>query len=211
MAGGSLSENVLGPPSMNEATRERLFGWQQGFDHPVVLWISVTLAGVLLLVPLLLLWLGRGERVDAKMGRELWLRYITWLVLIPLMVGPLWLGAFWTIAAVTLLSIGCYLEFARNTPIRSEWPLHLIAIAGICVINFAALDHWWELFSGAFPVTVCLLAIVALLPDRPEGFLQRVALAVFAFAFFGAGLGHLSYLANDPGFRPMLLLVLLKP
>ena len=194
---------------MSDATRERLFGWQHGLEHPVVLWVTAALAVVLLLLPILLWRLSRAKRVDDKMRRELWQRYITWLVLIPLMIGPLLLGAFWTVLAVTLLSIGCYLEFARNTPIKSQWPLHAVAIAGICVVNFAALDHWWELFTAALPVTICLLAIVALLPDRPGGYLQRVALAAFAFALFGAGLAHLSYLANDPGFRPILLLLLL--
>ena len=194
---------------MSDTTRERLFGWWQGLDHPVVLWVTVALAAVLCVLPIFLWGLSRGNRIDDKMRRELWQRYITWLVLIPLMVGPLLLGAFWTMLAVTLLSIGCYLEFARNTPIKAQWPLHAVAISGICVVNLAALDHWWELFTAAFPVTVCLLAIVALLPDRPNGYLQRVALAAFAFALFGAGLAHLSYLANDPDFRPLLLLLLL--
>ena len=196
--------------NMNEATRERLFGWRHAVDHPVTLWITLALAVVLLVVPAVVLWLSRSRRIDEMMRRELWLRYFTWLVLIPLMIGPPLAGAFWTVLTVTALGIGCYVEFARNTPLSKQLPLNAVAILGIIAINFGALDHWWELFTAAFPVTICLVAIVALLPDKPEGYLQRVALAALAFALFGAGLGHLSYLANDAGYRPVLILLLLS-
>lgn len=194
---------------MSEATRERLFGFQHAFDHPVTLWITVSLAAVLTITPLLILLLMSLGKVDDKMRRELWKRYITWLVLIPLMVGPVLLGAFWTIAAVTLLSLGCYFEFARRTPLAGQRALNLVALLGILAISFGALDHWWEFFSAAIPLTICAIAAVAILPDRPEGYLQRVALAALGFALFGAAVGHLSYMANDAGYRPLLLLILL--
>jgi phosphatidate cytidylyltransferase len=48
------------------------------------------------------------------------------------------------------------------------------------------------------------------LPDSPKGYLQRVSLASVAFLLFGSGLGHLGYIANDPGYRAILLLVLVS-
>ena len=76
---------------MSQATRERLFGWSHAFDHPVTLWITLALAAVLVITPVIVLWLVQSHRIDDKMRRELWLRYFTWLVLVPLMeVAPRW-------------------------------------------------------------------------------------------------------------------------
>jgi phosphatidate cytidylyltransferase len=37
---------------------------------------------------------------------------------------------------------------------------------------------------------------------------QRVGLAVLGYMLFGAGLAHLGYMANDPNYRPIVLLLL---
>ena len=60
-----------------------------------------------------------------------------------------------------------------------------------------------------FPLTVVALAAASIPLDRPGGYIQRTGLAVFAFTLFGAGLAHLGYLANDGGYRPLVLLLLL--
>ena len=38
---------------------------------------------------------------------------------------------------------------------------------------------------------------------------ERVALGVFGFMFFGYGLGYLSYMTNDPNYRPIMLMIFL--
>ena len=48
-----------------------------------------------------------GGRVDATLRRELWDRYRSWLIFIPLMFGPVLLGAAATIAAVGAVSLLC--------------------------------------------------------------------------------------------------------
>ena len=88
---------------MNQATRERLFGLTHALAHPVTLWITLGVAAVLLLVPVVILALDRGGRLGEKMRAELWARFLTWLVLIPAMLVPVLLGAAWTVGAVTVL------------------------------------------------------------------------------------------------------------
>jgi phosphatidate cytidylyltransferase len=60
------------------------------------------------------------------------------------------------------------------------------------------------------PLTICLTIAAALIPDEPKGYIQRVALGIFAYMLIGVGLGHLGYFANDSNFRPMILLILLS-
>jgi phosphatidate cytidylyltransferase len=81
-------------------------------------------------------------------------------------------------------------------------------VAGILLINFAALDDWYNFFMALFPLTVVGLAVISLPRDRPAGYIERTGLAVFAFTLFGAGLAHLGFMGNDPNYRPLVLLLL---
>jgi phosphatidate cytidylyltransferase len=56
--------------------------------------------------------------------------------------------------------------------------------------------------------TVGVIVVGTIPRDRPAGYVQRVALGVFAYMLFGAGLAHLSFMANEPGYRPILLMLL---
>jgi phosphatidate cytidylyltransferase len=193
---------------MTEEVRQRLFGWQHAWDDPFTRWASIVLIGVAVASPLVILALGAAGRLSAKSFQELLARCITWAVLVPLLLAPILAGAAWTILGVGLLSLLCYLEFARNTPLAREWSIHAAAIAGIAAVTFGALDHWWEFFSGAFPLTVVVIAAISIFRDQPHGYLQRIALGTLGFGLFGMGLGHLSYIANDDDYRPILILIL---
>lgn len=191
---------------MTEQTRDRLFGWNHAFDHPVTVGIVVGVSIVLVLTPALLAVFAR--RLAGPTRAELWKRTLSWCVLAPLMAGPVLLGAAWTIAAVGILSLLCYREFSRATGLFRERDVNFVAVAGVLAITFATADHWYDLFVALFPLTVVLIAAVAIVADRPRGYIQRTALAVFGFAFFGSCLAHLGYFANDAGYRPIVLLIL---
>ena len=194
---------------MNEATRQRLFGYDQAFASPVTAWICIILAGLLVATPVLIALVRATGRTGDRLHAELVRRYLSWLVLVPLLVAPVLLGAAWTIAGVAILSILCYREFAAATGLAQQKLLHATVYFGIAVVNLAVIDHWYGFFVALFPLTLCVLAAVALLADEPRGYLQRVALAVLAFMLFGCGLSHLGYMANDADYRPIVILTLL--
>jgi len=54
-----------------------------------------------------------------------------------------------------------------------------------------------------------LLVIIALLADQPKGYIQRVALGIFAFSLFGVCLGHYGYFANGQAGQAFLVAILL--
>lgn len=187
----------------------RFSTWHSAFDHPVTLWATIVITAVLLMTPVAIRLLTAAGRIDAKLHRELWSRYYSWLVLVPLLVGPVLLGSGWVIVAVLLLSLACYREFARATGLFRERSISAIVALGILLLAFASFDVWYEFFVALFPLVVALIAMVGILPDRPKGYVQRVALGVFAFTLFGVAMGHLGYLANDRNHRPILVLILL--
>ena len=66
------------------------------------------------------------------------------------------------------------------------------------------------MFVAVTPLTVGAIAMVAILRDQPRGYIQRVALGAFGLILCGTCPGHLGYLANDRGYRPILMLIFLS-
>jgi phosphatidate cytidylyltransferase len=195
---------------MNPATADRLFGAHNAFAHPVTIGVTLALAVILLLVPAIILLLARAGKIDARMRGELFSRYYSWLVMIPLLVIPVLLGAFWTIVGSGLLSVFCYREFARATGLFREKLLSLLIVVGIAITTFFVLDNAYGIFMALTPFSFATLTAAAILADQPKGYIQRVALSILGFALFGTCMGHLGYFANDANYRPMIILVLLS-
>jgi len=178
------------------------------FSHPATVGITVFLAAMLAVAPVIFEILQRMGRLTPALRKELYARYFSWLVLVPLMAGPILLGRGWTIAALGVLSVLAYREFARATGLFRHRALSATVVLGIALMIFAIADHWYGFFVALPSLTVSALVIVAMLADQPKGYLQRVALAILAFALFGVCLGHIGYFANDKNYRPILLLIL---
>ncbi|HKS17311.1 MAG TPA: phosphatidate cytidylyltransferase [Planctomycetota bacterium] len=193
---------------MNPQTIDRLFGWRHAFDHPVTVGIVIGLGAILVLSFIVIGVLRASPRFTQKLKKELLDRYRAWVLIVPLAVIPILLGAAWTIAGVTLLGLLCFGEFARSTGLFRDRLTTAVAVLGILLLNFAVLDHWYHFFVALFPLVMALLAAAAILRDEPKGYLQRVALGVFGFALMGGSMAHLGYMANDRDYRPILLLVI---
>jgi phosphatidate cytidylyltransferase len=184
-------------------------GWDIAFGHPVTRGLVGATIGILLLAAAVIGALSATGRASPALRRELWLRLGSWAVLLPLIMAPILAGRVFTIAAVTLLGLACLREYDRATGLFREYLLVGVVALGILAANFAALDHWYGFFVALWPLTVTIIAVASIPLDRPAGYIQRTALAIFAYMLFGAGLAHLGYMANDPNYRPLLLLLVL--
>ena len=194
---------------MDPISRERLWGFNHALDAPFVRWFLVGVLLLLAAVLVLLCSLQFAGKLEVERRRELWARYRSWLVFAPLMIGPILLGAAWTIGAIAVMSLVCYREFARGTGMFRQPAVSSLVVLGILGVTFAVADHWYGLFVAIPPLFIAILAAVALAPDQPKGYIQRVALAVLAFLLFGVCFGHLAYFANDANFRSILLWLIL--
>lgn len=193
---------------MNDPTRERLFGWRHALDHPATVWLLVSVVAVLVFATTLVAVLDRLGKLTPELRRELRLRLWSWCLLVPALVLPVLLGAFWAMLGVTVLGLLCFREFARATGLFRERLVSALVVTGMLALGFATIDHWYELFMALIPLGVIGIAGGAVVNDQPQGYIQRAALGVFAFLLFGACLGHLGYIANDVDYRPVMLFVL---
>src|SRR5438105_3498817 len=147
---------------MSPEARERLFGAGHAFDHPVTLVVTLALVGLLLVTPAVIRLLARLGRIDETFRAELMVRYRSWLVLTPLILLPILLGAAWTILGVGILSLLCYREYARVTGLFREKTVSLVVVLGILAVTFTELDHWYGLFVALVPFTIGVIAMAAI-------------------------------------------------
>ena len=183
--------------------------WSQAFASPVTT-LLVTAVGVVILVGVLAIGtVSLTGIAGSAMRRELWLRLGSWLVLLPLMIGPVLAGRAWTILAITVLGALCLREYSRATGLFRQPAVQGMALFGLVAANFASLDHWYGFFVAIPSLTIALMSVVSIPSDQPAGYIQRTGLGVFGFMLFGSGLAHLGYMANDLNYRPIVLTLLL--
>lgn len=189
--------------------KERLFDATQAFSHPVTVGIVISIFIALVAASVLVRVLKNAGKIDQSTYRELLARTRSWYVLSAAIVVPILLGAAWVCGFFVLLSLFCFREFARATQL-SAWRTATIPVfAAIVLIYFAVLDHWVGLFTTSWAIGICLIAVVGLWPDQPQGYTHRVAVAIVGFALFGVSFGHLASISNDLLFRPILLWIIL--
>jgi len=194
---------------MKPDTAAHLVDVSGAFAHPVTLWIA---AGVVIALAASIptAWMiRRAGRMSEKTWRDVRVRCMTWCVIAPAAVAPIVLCAGAAMLMVCAVSLLCHREFARATGLFRERAMSALVVLGIVLVTFANLDNWYGLFAAVGPLMMAVIPAAAVLEDRPRGFIQRIALAAIAFLFFGVGLGHLGFMANETNYRPVLLLIIL--
>jgi phosphatidate cytidylyltransferase len=183
--------------------RRELVDLGRAFESPVTVGLCAAIVALIALalaaIPLL--------PASAELKLELRRRTLAWAVMAPLILGPVLLGPGGHVAAVTVLSLVCFREYARATGLFRERMLCAVVVLAILAVELCALDHYYGLFTALIPLCAGLIAAAPILQDRPAGYLQRASLGVFGFMLFGSGLAHLAYMGNDEGYRPIVLLV----
>jgi phosphatidate cytidylyltransferase len=190
---------------MNPAALTRLFDPRGAFADPFVGCFVVGILTLLGIAYAATFALHAAGRTSGAQHQELVLRLHSWAVMIPVLLVPVLLGAFWIILGLFVLSLFCYREFARLTGQFRNFRVSLWTVGAMALVYFAVLDKWSGLFAASQVLGMVLIAAGGLFIDQPKGYLQRVALGVVSFLFFGVSFGHVAGLGNDPDYRSLLL------
>ena len=160
------------------------------------------IGGILLLAGLLLVILGAFGR-DVSSIRQ---TYRSWLVMIPIVMGTIFLGRVATIIGVTALAIFGFKEFARATGLYDDWwvtgtvYLALAALGLVSIVSDPQTGEpgWYGLFMALPVYVVATILLIPILRNRARGQLRTVALAILGFVYFGWMFSHLGFLVNSP-------------
>ena len=136
--------------------------------------------------------------------RSIWRIYGSWLVIVPLAVGAIWLGRVPTIVLFVLFAILGLKEFARATGLYEDWwmtgagYLSVIA-AGVCAIVANPNNGqpgWYGLFMALPVYAIALFILIPIVRNRTRGQLQAMALAILGFIYIGWMFLHIAFLAD---------------
>ena len=156
----------------------------------------VATAGILLTIMGVL-----GKNVSSA-----WSSYRGWLVMVPIVLGTIFLGRSAVIVGITLLAFFGFREFARATGLYSDWLLTGTVYVGIALLGLVSHvsdprlegPGWYGMFMALPVYVIGAVLLVPILRNRSKGQLQQVALAIVGFVYFGWMFSHLGYLANLP-------------
>jgi phosphatidate cytidylyltransferase len=151
-------------------------------------------------------------RLQGQAQSDLWRQFWAALLVSATVVGGTLLGQQVFVLLVVLVSLFACREFAQATGLYADWVLTALVYFAILGVNGIALWaghhpaaqsprnlYSYDLFMASPIYAVGVLCVVPVLRNRPDGMLQRVALAVMAFVYFGYFLAHLSLLADLGG------------
>ncbi len=185
-----------------------LFTVRDAFRDGVVVWFVVGSFALLAAAFALSFALHRTKRISDELHRELLTRTTSWSWLIAIIGGAIVLGRGATIAAVALLSLLAYRDFARATGVFRVRSLSVVFTLGTCALAFAAADRWHRMYFATISLVVLTLAAITIARDEPRGFVQRVALAIMGFVLFAVAIGYMSLLTDAPHYRALLLMLI---
>jgi phosphatidate cytidylyltransferase len=167
---------------------------------PVFLRYLVIVAGLLIFAGVVLGSLRFAGRNVASPLRT----YRGWLVMIPIVLGTLFLGREATILGVTMLAAIGFREFARATGLYEDWwmtgvvYLAIFALGAVSLVPDPRLGSpgWYGFFMATPVFVIALILLLPIVRNRAKGELQKVALAILGFIYFGWMFMHLGFLAN---------------
>jgi len=137
-------------------------------------------------------------------------------VMVPLILGVIFLGRIASIVFFTTVGIFGFKEFARATGLYRDWYMTGAVYLAIIVTGCTSLPTdarqgvpgWYGMFM-AWPVFATSgILLIPILRNRVQGQLQAIALSVVGFIYFGWMFGHLAFLANAKYAYAYLLFVL---
>ena len=138
-----------------------------------------------------------------------WVPIRTWLIMLPIALGALWLGQLAWIVLITVISLVAFSEFARVTKLSEVRPLVAVVVVAILAENLFALLGTYTLFMATPMWAILALTLVPIFLNRTERMLENVMLAGGGVIFFGYFLAHMSYLERSPLGLGYLLYVML--
>ncbi len=161
----------------------------------------ILIAAILVVAGAVLTTLRWGLRRDVG---HAWKAYRGWLVIVPLLVGAIFLGRAATILFVTLVSIFGFKEYARATGLYRDWVMTTVVYLGIVAVGVVSFvpdpqlgrPGWYGLFAILPAYVIAAILLVPIVRNRSQGQLQTIALALLGFLYIGWMLGHTSFLAN---------------
>jgi phosphatidate cytidylyltransferase len=167
---------------------------EEALRNPYVWGYTLAFAGLVLLAGAALFLFPRRGRHLEEQRRVFW----SWVLLVAAFTPALLLGKVGFALVTMSAALFACRAFARATGLYGDFIFTALVYLAILGVNAVALwQGGYDFFMSTPIYAVALLCLVPVIRNRAEGMLQRVALAVIAFVYFGFFLAHLTLLSTQ--------------
>jgi phosphatidate cytidylyltransferase len=165
-----------------------------GLVNPFFWAYTITVAVLLAVAAVVLFFFCRRDPRCNELRRIFW----SWVFFAGISSPAILLGHEAFALVTGLVALFACKEFARCTGLYEDWLFTGLVYLSILIVNFIAQVPGYDVFMATPIYAVAAFCVLPVLRNRSEGMLQRVALSVMAFVYFGFFLAHLSLLASIP-------------
>lgn len=164
---------------------------------------AVVYVGILFLVAALLIFI--AELRTGKQDKNLRLRYLSALVLVPLALSAVYFGGLLFEIFVFLLSVLCTREFMILVGVWQHQAYRLVTIFSLLILVVASVLDTLQRSSGFHPFYAVLVPLIMIVLSVPiflrsyQGMVLRELTTIFALLYFGWFSAHLILLRNLEG------------
>jgi phosphatidate cytidylyltransferase len=172
-------------------------------ESPVFRFYATIAIGLLVGVGVLLAIMKWALRKNVE---HAWNSYRGWLMMVPLLLGAIFLGRVATIVFFTMVAVFGLKEFARATGLYRDWIMTGVVYLGVMAVGVTSLvpdpflgtPGWYGLFMALPVYVIASIMLVPIVRNRVHGQLQIMALAFVGFVYLGWMFGHIAFLADLP-------------
>jgi len=158
-------------------------------------------------VPLLIItFVRKALHKDIK---QIWVKYASWFIMVPVLTLPLLLGKWFTQGLFLILSLYAFEEFARTVGLLKEQAHMWIGRICIVLIYSTTFVNSFGTFVSMPAYVIILTFLLPILKDRYQGMIQNTVLTIFGVIYFGWFLGYLAFLMNLETGRQLIIAFLL--
>ena len=173
----------------------------EALQSPVFLGYVAAAVGLLAGAGIVLAVLRWGLRRDVDHACR---SYLGWLLMVPPVLGAIFLGREAAIVVFTIIGMMGFKEFARATGLYEDWWMTGVIYLGILAVGvlslvtdpFTHVPGWYGMFIALPVYVIASILVIPILRNRAAGQLQAIALAMLGFVYFGWMFGHLAFLCN---------------
>ncbi len=158
--------------------------------------ILLTMAGILGSYAILCAILSIIFKIKKKSVKSLWIKYLTWFIIIPPLLIPL---VFSTLAFQIVILILSLLLFREYTHVVGLWKdRYYIVLCNIAIIScyIPIILKYFGFFQTMPVYLIVLIFLVPIVRGEYEHMIQKTCLSMLGVIYFGWLFAHIAYFVN---------------
>ena len=172
--------------------------------------ILITMVSILGGYGVILLLLTIIFKIQKKSTRAMWIKYLTWFLIIPPILIPLVYSHIGFQVVILILSLLCFGEYANAVGLWKDRYFIILSNILIIVCYIPVFLGYFGFFQAMPVYLIIFILLMPIIRGEYEHMIQKSCLAMLGVTYFGWLFAHIAFFVNVPnGIAYIFLLFLL--